>query len=161
MRALLTATFLLATLLLGAPTATAAPPTPPDPPDILTPAEPPDPKPCRTRPVSCDISQPTFTAEPTEPSEPTTTSTTPAEPTSTTEAAPSTGSSPDNGLDNGSNTGTDPGSVAGPAETTPPVDPTARTSTNWWLIAFPVLALLALAAAGAFLLIQRTERRPS
>jgi hypothetical protein len=39
---------------------------------------------------------------------------------------------------------------------TAPVD-----ATNWWRIAVPVLALLALVASGAFLvLVQRTERRP-
>lgn len=110
-KALLTASFLLATLLLGAQQATAAPP------NILTPADPPVPQPCAAQPVSCD-------------------------PTPT--------------LATGSPTSTD--SVAG--STTPPGQ-TTQDDANWWLITVPVLALLTLAAAGAFLAIQRTERRPS
>jgi hypothetical protein len=41
------------------------------------------------------------------------------------------------------------------------VSPPGDAGTDWWLIAVPVLALLALAAAAVVLLIQRTERRPS
>jgi hypothetical protein len=62
-------------------------------------------------------------------------------------------------------TGPAPCDTAAPAThvRTAPTD-----STNWWRVAVPVLALLALAAGGAFLLlvkrvellVQRIERRP-
>jgi hypothetical protein len=114
-KALLTASFLLATLLLGTQQATATQPTSPN---ILTPADPPVPQPCAARPVPCA---------------PTTLATDPP----------------------GTATSTDP--VAG---STTPAGQTTPDDANWWLVAVPVLALLALAAAGAFLAIQRTERRP-
>lgn len=134
-KALLTASLLLATLLLGAPQATAAPPTLPDQPDILTPADPPAPRPCEARLVSCDRTLATDSPTTDPPAPP------PAEPTTTTTTGTATSSDP----------------VAG---TRTPAGP-APDDANWWLIAVPVLALLALAAAGAFLAIQRTERRPS
>jgi hypothetical protein len=117
-KALLTASFLLATLLLGTQQATATQPTSPN---ILTPADPPVPQPCEARPVPC--TPPTLATDPTA----------------------STGTA----------TSTDP--VAG---STTPAGQTTPDDANWWLVAVPVLALLALAAAGAFLAIQRTERRP-
>lgn len=59
-KALLTASFLLATLLLGAAQATAAPPTSPN---ILTPADPPVPQPCEAQPVPCDRTLPTLATD--------------------------------------------------------------------------------------------------
>jgi hypothetical protein len=115
-KALLTASFLLATLLLGTQQATAAQPTSPN---LLTPADPPVPQPCATRQVPCPAPDPPATSPP------------------------------------GTATSTDP--VAG---STTPAGQTTPDDANWWLVAVPVLALLALAAAGAFLAIQRTERRP-
>jgi hypothetical protein len=52
--------------------------------------------------------------------------------------------------------------AAGPASCDTIAPATAPiTAINWWRIAVPVLALLVLAAGGAFLLlVQRTERRP-
>lgn len=143
-KALLTASLLLATLLLGAPQATAAPPTLSDQPDILTPADPPTPRPCEARLVSCDLTLATDSPTTDPPAPP------PAEPTTTTATGTATSSAPA--------TSSDP--VAGSAGTRTPAGP-APDGANWWLIAAPVLALLALAAAGAFLAIQRTERRPS
>jgi uncharacterized membrane protein len=145
MRALLTATFALAALVLSAPLASAAPPAA-DPPDILTPASPPDPEPCTAHPVPCDITLPTFTVATPTPVEPPTTTTTTPPPSSTTNAESGTGSD------------TDAGTASGPVKSTP-ARQTEPTSTEWWLIAVPALALLTLAAAGAFLLIQRSERR--
>jgi hypothetical protein len=116
-KALLTASLLLATLLLGVPQATAGPPTSPN---ILTPADPPVPQPCEAQPVPCDLTSPTVVTAST-----------------------------------GTATSTDP--VAG---STTPTGQTTQDDANWWLVAVPVLALLTLAAAGAFLAIQRTERRP-
>lgn len=99
MKALLTATLVLSTLLFGAHDATALPTS--DPPGLGTPAAPPEPRPCAAGPVPCDT-------------------------------------------------------VAPATLRTAPVN-----ATNWWRVAVPVLALIALAASGAFLLlIQRTERRP-
>jgi hypothetical protein len=144
---------MLTTLLFTAHEATAAPPTAADPPDILTPADPPEPQPCRkVGPVPCDITFPTLTvdvpATPSEPTEPSTPSvTTPAEETSSTPAPSDDTSGGD-------------GTAAGPARTTSPVSPPGPSGTDWWLITIPVLALLALAAAGTVLLIQRSERRP-
>ncbi|TDV55118.1 hypothetical protein [Actinophytocola oryzae] len=144
MRALLTASFLLATLLLGTPVATAAPPTPADPPVILTPTEPPPPKPCEARPMPCDLTlptdEPTGASEPTEPTE---------DPTTTTQNTGTRTDDPDN---------TETGNASGQVRSTP-VRPTGTDGTEWWLIAVPVLALLALAAAGAVLVVQRSERR--
>lgn len=128
-KALLTASFLLATLLLGAQQATAAPP------NILTPADPPVPQPCEVQPVPCDLTLPTLATD---------------SPTTDPPAPPSTANPP------GTATSTDP--VAG---STTPTGQTTPDDANWWLVAVPVLALLTLAAAGAFLAIQRTERRPS
>lgn len=121
-KALLTASFLLATLLLGAQQATAAPP------NILTPADPPVPQPCEAQPVPCDRTLPTLATD---------------SPTTDPPAPPSTATS------------TDP--VAG---STTPSGQTTPDDASWWLVAVPVLALLTLAAAGAFLALQRTERRP-
>jgi hypothetical protein len=154
-RALLTAAFLLTTLLFGAHQATAAPPTAADPPEILTPTEPPHPQPCKARPVPCDRTFSTLSANvpTTEPSEPTTTTTAPEEQAPPSGTATSDGTAEDR-------TATDDGTAAGPGRTTAPVNPPGPAGTNWWLIAIPVLALLALAAAGTVLLIQRSERRP-
>jgi hypothetical protein len=126
-KALLTASLLLATLLLGAQQASAAPPTSPN---ILTPADPPVPRPCEAQPVPCDLPTLATDSPTTDP---------PASPASI-----------------GTATSTDP--VAG---STTPTGQTTQDDANWWLVAVPVLALLTLAAAGAFLAIQRTERRPS
>ncbi|HYQ64973.1 hypothetical protein [Actinophytocola sp.] len=157
MRALLTAAFLLTTLLFSGHEATAAPPTAADPPGILTPADPPEPQPCRkVGPVPCDVTFPTLTVDvpttPSEPSEPagepsTTAVTTPAEEASSTPAS-------------GDGTSTGDGTAAGSARTASPVSPPGPAGTDWWLITIPVLALLALAAAGTVLLIQRSERPP-
>jgi hypothetical protein len=153
-RALLTAAFLLTTLLFTAHEATAAPPTAADPPDILTPADPPEPQPCRkVGPVPCDVTFPTLTVDvPTTPSEPASEPSTP----SVTTPAEETSSTPAPGDDTAGGDDT----AAGPARTTSPVSPPAPAGTDWWLITIPVLALLALAAAGTVLLIQRSERRP-
>jgi hypothetical protein len=156
-RALLTAALLLTTLLFPAHEASAAPPTA-DPPRILTPADPPQPQPCRkVGPVPCEVTFPTLTVDvPPTPSEPASEPagepsgpavTTPAEETSSTPAS-------------GDGTSTGDGTAAGPARTTSPVSPPGPAGTDWWLITIPVLALLALAAAGTVLLIQRSERRP-
>lgn len=106
-------------------------PPPECPEDVLCPV-PVDP--CLLDPKSCD--------EPSEPSEPTEPATVPTpagqpvdQPRPTPEAVPTP-----TRIDTG----------AGPAE---PV--------NWWLIAVPALALLAMAAAGTFLWIARSERRSS
>jgi hypothetical protein len=143
-------------LLFGAHQASAAPPTATDPPDILTPTEPPRPRPCEVRPVPCDLTltvatPTTETTEPTGPSDPAEPS---SEPTSTTAArVPPAGPSTDRTVG-------DDGTASGPARSTTPVRPPAPAGTDWWLVAVPVLALLALAAAGTVLLIQRSERRP-
>jgi hypothetical protein len=142
MRGILTATFLLATLLLGAPVAAAAPPTAPDPPDILTPTEPPHPEPCKARSIPCDFTLPTTTAD-----TPADTSTD----TSTTTTSPT-------GTRTREHHDTETGNASGPVKSTP-VTPATTTRTEWWLVAVPVLALLALAAAGTVLVIQRSERR--
>lgn len=145
MRALLTAAFALAALVLSAPLSTAAPPTA-DPPDVLTPAGPPDPTPCTVRVIPCDIGLSTFTLPTTAPTEepptvpPTTTTRSPSPTTATT------------------NTQTDAGTASGPVKSRP-ANPTEPARGEWVLIAVPVLALLTLAAAGAFLIIQRSERR--
>jgi len=142
-RALLTAAFLLTTLLFAAHPATAAPPTPADPPDLLTPSDPPSPQPCEASPVPCDITLTTLTAgTPTRDLPPAPTTTQPPDST-----APADGT-------------TDEGTAAGRDRRSSPVSPPAPAGTNWWLLTIPVLALLALAAAGAVLLIQRSERRP-
>ena len=55
-------------------------------------------------------------------------------------------------------TGTDAGTASGPATATP-TDPARPDVGDWWVVVIPVLGLLTLAAAGTFLLIQRSERR--
>ncbi|MFL6126355.1 hypothetical protein [Actinophytocola sp.] len=159
MRALLTAAFLLTTLLLTAHQASAAPPTAAGPPDILTPTEPPRPRPCEVRPVPCDLtlSVATPTTGPSEPSAPTE----PSDPSAPSITTTSPGAQvPPTGPATGDRTARDDGTAAGPARGTAAVRPPAPTGTQWWLVAVPVLALLALAAAGTVLLIQRSERRP-
>jgi hypothetical protein len=88
---------------------------------------------------------------PTQPSEPTSEPSTeptsePAEPTGSPELA------------------VNPPTAGPPADSRSAAVSPAGTPTSgdvtWWLIAVPVIALLALAAAGTALLIQRTERRP-
>lgn len=139
MRALLSATVTLAALVLSAPLATAAPPTA-DPPDLLTPASPPDPTPCTVRKVPCDITLPTFTPAPPTAAPATTTTTQPPASTLSTD------------------TDTEAGTASGPVKS-PPASTTEPNGSEWVLITVPVLALLTLAAAGVFLLIQRSERR--
>lgn len=152
MRALLTATFLLATLLSATALATAAPPTAADPPDILTPTGPPEPRPCQIRQIPCDITLPPLAPETADPDGPATDAPGTDGPATTTTTSPGREAPRSSG-------DTDTGTAAGPGDTTTPAPQVTPGDGNWWLIAVPVLALLALAAAGAFLLIQRTERR--
>lgn len=153
-------TILLGALLFGAQQAAAAPPFPVGPTDVVAPTVPPDPDPCETKRFPCDLTIPTLvtdvptddptpTDEPTEPADPTESSQPSDTPVTTTKQQPvdqpaqaPSGVPTPNRIDTG----------AGPAETGP---------VSWWLIAVPTLALLALAAAGTFLVIQRSERRPS
>jgi outer membrane biosynthesis protein TonB len=163
-----TGSILLGALLFGAQYAAAAPTAPGGDAEIALPTAPPEPEPCRVQLTICDLTNPTLelptdVANPTFPSVPTQPpeSTQPAEPTEPTQpaespvvtttqqtevpaGAPQAAPVPrPNRIDTGS----------GPSD---PVDP-----LSWWLIAVPVLAVLAMAAAGAFLWIQRSERRPS
>lgn len=103
--------------------------------DIVNPTENPDPT------LPTDITNPTVDPDPTDPptSEPPVTTTTQQPPVEQPKNPP-TGVPTPNRIDTG----------AGPAD---PVD--------WWLIVLPVLALLGLAAAGAWLVIQRSEQRRS
>ncbi|MBB4909745.1 hypothetical protein [Actinophytocola algeriensis] len=170
-KTVLTTAILLGTLLSGAGVAVAAPPFG-GPTDIVAPTATtePDPEPCK--PITCeitlptpdelptdvanptenpdpdptfptgptDIANPTENPDPTDPPEPTeppVTTTTPVPPVEQPKNPPSGVPTP-NRIDTG----------AGPAD---PVD--------WWLIALPALALLGLAATGAWLVIQRSERR--
>jgi len=159
-------TILLGALIFGAQHAAAAPPVPVGP-DLALPTAPPEPDPCEVKHIVCDITLPTAvtdfptdTVNPTEPTEPTaptapTAPTEPSDPVTTTQPTTTT-------------TTTTTGAPAGEPQAAPvprpnridtgagPADP-----VSWWLIALPVLAVLAMAAAGAFLWIQRTERRPS
>ena len=165
-KAMLTTTILLGTLLSGAGVAVAAPPFA-GPTDIAVPTAPPEPEPCA--PITCEITLPTLDELPTDIANPTEN----PDPTLPTDIANPT-ENPDP---------TDPPETTEPPVTTttqqPPVEqpknppsgvPTPnRIDTgagpadpaNWWLIALPVLALLGLAATGAWLVIQRSERRPS
>jgi len=164
-----TGSILLGALLFGAQYAAAAPPVPVGGTEIALPTAPPEPEPCEVKHVICDltnptlelptdvvdptlptaptlptdITSPTVSTEPSEPSEPPAT-TTRSQPTDVPAGAPQAAPVPrPNRIDTG----------AGPSD---PVDP-----MSWWLIAVPVLAILAMAAAGAFLWIQRSERRSS
>jgi hypothetical protein len=163
-------TILLGALLFGAQHAAAAPPVPIGPTDIVAPTVPPQPDPCEVKHIPCvltlpplapdlptDIANPTdvptteptmptdFTNPPSEPSDPPVTTTTQRPPVEQPKNAPSGVPTP-NRIDTG----------AGPSDPSNPL-PTA----NWWLIVVPALGLLALAGAGTFLWIQRSERRPS
>ncbi|MFC4855285.1 hypothetical protein [Actinophytocola glycyrrhizae] len=173
-KAMLTTTILLGTLLSGAGVAAAAPPSA-GPTDIVAPTATIEPEPCAIKHVACDITVPTLAepptdianptadpdptiptgptdiadptedpepadpADPQKTTEPPVTTTTPVPPVEQPKDAPSGVPTP-NRIDTG----------AGPA------DPVA-----WWLIALPALALLGLAATGAWLVVQRSERRPS
>jgi hypothetical protein len=142
-KAMLTTTILVGTLLSGAGVAVAAPPFagPTDvaaelPTDFANPTENPDPT------VPADLTNPTENPDQTDPpetTEPPVTTTTQQPPVEQPKNPPSGVPTP-NRIDTG----------AGPAD---PV--------NWWLIALPVLTLLGLAATGTWLVIQRSERRPS
>lgn len=166
-----TAAMLLGTLLFGAGVATAAPPVVGGPTDIVAPVDPPEPEPCEKKVISCDL--PTFVtdfpteptlptditnptvdpSEPTEPSEPAEPSE-PSEPPATTDVT-TTQQQPVGQPANG------PSGIPTPNRIDTGAGPADPGSVNWWLIAVPVLALLALAASGTLLWIQRTERRPS
>jgi outer membrane biosynthesis protein TonB len=174
-KAMLTTTILVGTLLSGAGVAVAAPPFA-GPTDIAAPTATtePEPEPCEVRHI-CDITLPTLDELPTDIANPTENPdpTDPTVPTGPTDIANPT-ENPDP---------TDPPETGQPPVTTttqqPPVEqpknppsgvPTPnRIDTgagpadpvNWWLIALPVLALLGLAATGTWLVIQRSERRPS
>jgi hypothetical protein len=165
-KAMLTTTILLGTLLSGAGVAVAAPPFA-GPTDIAAPTGTVEPEPCK--PITCEITLPTLDELPTDIANPTEN----PDPTIPTDIANPT-ENPDP---------TDPPETTEPPVTTttqqPPVEqpksppsgvPTPnRIDTgagpadpvNWWLIALPVLALLGLAATGTWLVIQRSERRPS
>src|SRR6266496_531670 len=115
MRALLTAAFALAALVLTPPLATAVPP-PADPPGLLTPTGPSDPEPCTVHSVPCDITLPTRTVTPDPPT------------TTTTDPATSTNSTPSD-----ADTGTEAGTASGPA-TTAPADPAQPSVADWWVV---------------------------
>ena len=165
-------TILLGALLFGAQHAAAAPPVPVGPTDIALPTAPPPPDPCEVKHIVCDITLPTAVTDfptdvvnPTEPTEPTepTDPTEPTEPTEPSDPVTTTQPQP-----TATGTATATNAPAGEPQAAPvprpnridtgagPADP-----VTWWLIAVPALAVLAMAAAGAFLWIQRTERRPS
>lgn len=170
-KAMLTTTILLGTLLSGAGVAAAAPPFA-GPTDIVAPTVPPEPHPCAAKHAICDITLPTLDELPTDIANPTVTID-PTVPTGPTDIAnPTVTDEP-----------TEPPATSEPPATTttqqPPVEqprnpPSGVPTPNridtgagpadpvsLWLIALPALAVLGLAAAGAWLVIQRSERRPS
>jgi hypothetical protein len=134
MQALITATFLLATLvgtadppILGTPepcTALCAPP-------VATPAPPP----------SASPATPSTTARPTA--------------HGTTGHGTAGQGTTGQGTSQGAGERANQGAHGGEAGSLPGAD-----DPNLWLIAVPIAALLALVAAGAVLLIRRSERRP-
>lgn len=140
-KAMLTTTILLGTLLSGAGVAVAAP------------------EPCE--PISCEITLPTLDELPTDLANPTEN----PDPTIPTEVANPTENPPET---------TEPPTGQQPPVEQPRNPPSGIPTPNridtgagpadpvsWWLIALPVLALLGLAATGTWLVIQRSERRPS
>lgn len=172
-KATITAALMSGMLLLGAGVATAAPRVPIGPSDIAVPTAPPEPDPCSPKKyIPCDlptliIDEPTEPEEPTdianptvEPSEPTEPSqpgepNEPSEPPATTTVVTTTQQQPVGRPAEG------PSGIPTPTRIDTGAGPVDPGSVNWWLIAVPVLALLALAASGTLLWIQRTERRPS
>lgn len=170
-KAMLTTTILVGTLLSGAGVAVAAPPFA-GPTDIASPTATTEPEPEPCEPITCEITLPTPVEPPTDLANPTE-NPDPTIPTGPTDIANPT-ENPDP---------TDPPEPTEPpvATTTPqlpveqPKNPPSGVPTpnrvdtgagpadpvDWWLIALPVLALLGLAAAGTWLVIQRGERRPS
>jgi hypothetical protein len=168
-------TILLGALLFGAPHAAAAPLVPIGPTDIVAPTVPPKPNPCQVKHIPCDLTLPTFDPDlPTDVANPTDVPTTePSIPTDVTNP-PSEPSEPGEPSDPPVTTTTQHPPVEHPKDAptgvpTPnridtgagPADPSNPSMANWALIVVPALALLALAGAGAFLWIQRSERRPS
>ncbi|MGB3437806.1 MAG: hypothetical protein WBA97_03545 [Actinophytocola sp.] len=169
-KAMLTTTILLGTLLSGAGVA-AATPTFAGPTEIVAPTDPPEPEPCEVKRL-CDLTLPTMDELPTDIANPTATID-PTIPTGPTDIAnPTVTDDP-----------TEPPETSEPPVTTTTVRPPAerpktppsgvptpnRIDTgsgpsdpvSWWLLALPALALLGLAATAAWLVIQRSERRPS
>jgi len=169
-KAMLTTTILVGTLLSGAGVAAAEPPFA-GPTDIAAPTAPPEPAPCEvvcdfTAPtwdeLPTDIVNPTVDPDPTFPTDPTDTANPtvtdepteppaeqpPTEPPTTPTTQPQVGQpkSPPSGVPTPNRIDTGAG----------PADP-----AQWWLVAVPLLALLGLAAAGAWLVVQRSERRES
>jgi cobalamin biosynthesis Mg chelatase CobN len=149
MQALLTATFLLATLLGTA-----------DPPDLLAPNGPPEPHPC-TAPIPCH--PPVATPYPPPSASPATPSTTasPTSPTSPSSTGQGGRGSAGQGTGQGSEQDTGQGTGEDARGAGSAVSPPEQYDPNWWLITIPIAALLALAVAGVVLLIRRSERRPS